>query len=80
MAPAYRSRDVLLLSGGIDSVAAWVVLGYPPTLHFRFDTPYAAVKKVGIQRSLSTKARHIPRVIRSFADLCGSDADSRESD
>jgi len=36
-----REDTVLLLSGGIDSVAAWVLLNQPSTLHFRFDTPYA---------------------------------------
>ena len=38
-------RTVLLCSGGLDSVAAWIVLGRPETVHFRFNTPYAAVEE-----------------------------------
>src|SRR4051812_1390189 len=68
------NRDVLLLSGGIDSVAAWVVLGFPPTLHFRFDTPYAEHEEKRYRMLVDYQGETLPRVITSFGSYIGSDA------
>lgn len=72
----WKEGDVLLLSGGIDSVAAWVLLRYPPTLHFRFDTPYAAHEEARYRALLGEDydGGRYHRVIGGFEKFLGSAA------
>lgn len=61
-------KAVLLCSGGLDSTAAWVVLGFPPTLHFRFDTPYAAIEEEHY-RTLMAAYKQPATVVSAFSTL-----------
>jgi 7-cyano-7-deazaguanine synthase in queuosine biosynthesis len=69
MAPIVNT--VLLMSGGVDSVAAWVILGYPPTLHFRFATPYAAIEERSYRRlvTLAGSPWQITDALKDLAPL-----------